>query len=153
MCIRDRSYTVSGYIKDIENGETLIGANVYLKTKAETGTATNNYGFYSLTLPKGQYTLVFSYLGFQDQEKQIDLIGNIKLDINLSAGVTLKELVVEENSSIDQVQNTSMGRVEMKTEDIKKFPALLGEVDVLKAVSYTHLKSFESYRKTLKLPI
>lgn len=132
--LSSQTYTISGYIKDIENGETLIGANVYLKTKPETGTATNNYGFYSLTLPKGQYLLVFSYLGFQDQEKQIDLNGNIKLDINLSAGVVLKELVVEENSSIDQVQNTSMGRVEMKTEDIKKLPALLGEVDVLKAL-------------------
>lgn len=129
-----QNYTVSGYVKDAENGETLLGANIYLKGKAETGTTTNNYGFYSLSLPAGNYTIVYSYLGFQDQEKDILLNENKKMDVNLGIGVTLKELVVEENSAVDQVQNTSMGRIEMKAEDIKKLPALLGEVDVLKTL-------------------
>ncbi len=132
--VHAQNFTISGYVKDAENGETLIGSNIYLKAKPETGTATNNYGFYSISLPEGNYDLVFSYLGFQDQIKHIELTKNIKLEINLNSGVLLKELVVEENSSIDQVQNTSMGRIEMKTEDIQKLPALFGEVDVLKAL-------------------
>ena len=65
---QDSQHTISGYIKDVENGETLIGANIYLKNKPGIGTTANNYGFYSLTLAEGEYTLVFSYLGFQDQE-------------------------------------------------------------------------------------
>ncbi len=131
---QDSQHTISGYIKDVENGETLIGANIYLKNKPGIGTTANNYGFYSLTLAEGEYTLVFSYLGFQDQEIAVKLVSDKKININLTSGVLLKELIVEENSSIDQVQNTSMGRIELSTENVKKIPALLGEVDVLKTL-------------------
>jgi hypothetical protein len=102
---QDSQHTISGYIKDVENGETLIGANIYLKNKPDIGTTANNYGFYSLTLAEGEYTLVFSYLGFQDQEIAVKLVSDKKININLTSGVLLKELIVEENSCIDQVQN------------------------------------------------
>ncbi len=131
---QSKSYTISGYIKDAENGETLIDAHVYLKNKTEVGAASNNYGFYSLTLPEGEYSIVFSYLGFEDQEFKIILNSDKKLNIDLISGVLLKELVVEDNKSIDQVQNTAMGRIELPTESIKKLPSLLGEVDILKVL-------------------
>lgn len=127
-------FVVSGYVKDAANGETLIGANISVKSHAELGTSTNNYGFFSLSLPAGDYTLISSYIGFQDKEIKISLNENQTLTIELNSGIVLQEVVIEENTSQENVENTSMGRIKLPTEDIKKLPALLGEVDVLKTL-------------------
>jgi hypothetical protein len=129
-----QNYTISGYIKDGSNGETLLGSNVYVKNDKNKNTASNHYGFYSISLPAGEYTLVYTYLGFQDYEKKVLLNADQKINVDLISGVLLKEVIVEANTSLDQVENTSMGRIELSTETIKKMPALLGEVDVLKAL-------------------
>ena len=77
-------HTISGTITDVETGEVLIGANVVAVT-LDTGTASNTYGFYSLTLPqRDSLTLVYSFLGFEPQIKKIYLSTNIALDIALS---------------------------------------------------------------------
>jgi len=128
------SFTISGYVTDMESGETLIGANVYLKENSGKGTLTNAYGFYSLTFPEGSYTLVFSYLGYQNQEFVIDLKQDQRVNIELSEGILMDEVVVTAEEEDSNVKSTEMGTVTLAVEKIKKLPALLGEVDILKAI-------------------
>jgi len=126
--------TISGYIKDKETIETLIGASVYLKEK-QVGTATNTYGFYSLTADTGKYTLVFSYAGYTTQEIPIHLTKNISMEMELQySSVEINEYTVNDERSNQNYESTKMGQIELKVEDIKKIPALLGEVDVLKTI-------------------
>src|SRR5690606_3460045 len=90
-----QSFTLSGIISDADNGETLIGATVYL-SKLGTGTTTNEYGFYSISLPAADSFLVeYSYVGFQNVTQKIFLTANQKLDIELGTGVQLEEVVVK----------------------------------------------------------
>ena len=126
--------TVKGYVRDASNGETLIGATVYLNGTTK-GTTTNEYGFYSLTVDPGTYTLVASYLGYEDQRKEVELLGNFTEDFELGeAGTQLMEVVVtaeEEDQNVSEVQ-MSVENLQMST--IERLPALLGEVDVLRSI-------------------
>ncbi len=126
--------TVKGYVRDAANGETLIGATLYLDGTAK-GTVTNEYGFYSLTVAPGTYTLVASYLGFGDQRRPVELLGNQTYDFSLGeAGSLLEEVIVtatEEDRNVSTVQ-MSVERLDMGT--IEKLPSLLGEVDVLRSI-------------------
>ncbi len=126
--------TLSGYVQDAATGETLIGANVYNKDNPSEGTSTNIYGFFSLSLPAGEYTFVFSYLGYTDQGKTVQLIDNQRLTINMSEGVLMQEVVVTAEEADENVVGTQMGTVELPVEDIKLLPALMGEVDILKTL-------------------
>lgn len=134
--VEAQRHTLSGYIKDNESGETLIGANVHLENDAADGTITNTYGFYSITLPEGQYRFVFTYLGYQGVTKEISLDTNITMNVDLVSGIEMKEVVVsaKKDEEDDNVQSTSMGRVSLPTEQIKVLPALLGEIDILKTI-------------------
>lgn len=126
--------TVKGYVRDASNGETLIGATVYLEETSK-GTVTNEYGFYSLTVSPGTYTLVASYLGFADQRQEAELLGNATYDFALGeSGKLLTEVIVtaeEEDRNVSTVQ-MSVERLDMTT--IEKLPSLLGEVDVLRSI-------------------
>ena len=130
------SYTVSGYIRDAATGETLISANIVDKKDVLTGTATNTYGFYSLTLPEGDYTLLASYLGYEDLELPVSVTASMELNIELSQGVLFEEVVIteEKQKARENVESTQMGMLELPMENIKKLPAIFGEVDVLKAL-------------------
>lgn len=134
LAAQQKTFTLSGYLRDSLSGETLPGANIYVRDKPQIGTSSNNYGFYSLSLPAGEYAVTFSYLGFEERIEIIRLFQDLKLDILFSPGVQLEELIVEENKSLEQVQSTDMGRVDLTTDQIKRMPALFGEVDVLKAL-------------------
>jgi hypothetical protein len=126
--------TISGYLKDKDTYETLIGASVYLK-ESQVGTSTNNYGFYSLTADTGKYTLVISYAGYKTIEMPIHLNKNLPLEINLEYNtVEINEYVIDDTRTNQNYESTKMGQIELKVEDIKKIPALLGEVDVLKTI-------------------
>ncbi len=129
-------HTISGYVKDSRTGETLIGANVFLENDATTGTVTNTYGFFSITLPEGPQLLVFSYLGYQSRIEPLILNANINLNIGMDKGIAMQEVVVSAagEEEDENVQSTSMGRVTLPMEQIKVLPALLGEVDVLKTL-------------------
>jgi len=128
-----QKYTISGYISDQENGEKLIAANV-LDQKSLAGTVTNNYGFFSLTLPKDSVTLSFSYIGYQPQEVKLYLDKDMSLEIDLSSSVSLNVVEVV-GEKLEKIQESSqMSRIEIPVEQIKKVPALLGEVDVLKTL-------------------
>ena len=128
------SVTVKGYVRDASNGETLIGATVQL-TGTTLGTVTNAYGFYSLTVARGDYVLRASYLGFAEQEASVSLYGNLTQDFALEeAGSVLQEVVVtaiEEDENVTDLQ-MSVERLDMNT--IEKLPSLLGEVDVIRSI-------------------
>jgi len=128
-----QKYTISGYISDQETGEQLIAANV-LEQKSAAGAITNTYGFFSLTLPRDSVILSFSYIGYEAQTIALllneDKIINIKLSPALSLATV--EIVGEKYQKIEET--SQMSRIEVPIEQIKKLPALLGEVDVLKTL-------------------
>lgn len=130
------TYTLSGYVLDESNGETLIGATVFDVNNMSNGAQTNAYGFYSLTLPEGQYKIAVRYLGYQDQVFEINLNKDLELKVELNDGIFMEEVVVsaDRDKEKENVQSTKMGTVELPVEQIKKLPALLGEVDVLKSI-------------------
>lgn len=127
-------FTVSGYVKDASNGEGLIGVSVYVK-ELGTGAATNPYGFYSLTLAKGSYTLVYTYVGYDKITRSVVADKPVKLDIELKESAReLAEVKVTATKEDDNVRSIEMSvnKVEMKT--IRQMPALLGEVDLIRSI-------------------
>jgi len=127
-------YTLSGFVRDSLTGETLIAANVVWKDSSGIGTNTNTYGYYSLSLAPGTYVMEFSYLGYQSREVEVNLRADVRLNLALLEGINLAEVVVAAESGDEALRNPRMGVVELPVEQIKKLPALMGEVDVLKAL-------------------
>ena len=133
--IAQNNFTISGYIKDASTGEEQIGATVYIK-ETHSGTATNSYGFYSISLPKGKYHLRFSFIGYETVEKEVDLNKDIQLYIELKPKETsLDEVVIKGDADNANVKSANMGVVKMNMKEIKKIPVLFGEQDVLKTLS------------------
>ncbi|MCH7536153.1 MAG: carboxypeptidase-like regulatory domain-containing protein, partial [Bacteroidetes bacterium] len=127
-------YTISGHISDNTSGEKLLGATIYIDTLGQ-GTVTNLYGFYSLTIPEGNYKIRYSFIGFQAIEKEIKLKQDLRMDINLDvSSKTLKEIVVRAEAEDRNVNSTEMSTIDLDIETIKAIPALLGEVDVIKSI-------------------
>lgn len=126
--------TISGYVRDANTGEELIGANVYLKDTFDKGTVTNVYGFYSLTLEKGDVRLVASYTGYTSIEIPFELTSDTSLIIELEQGYTMEEVVVSSKERDENISSATMGTVKLSVEEIKKLPAFFGEVDVLKTI-------------------
>lgn len=134
LIFAQNKYTLSGYIKDAATGEDLIGANVFVKTDVVIGTATNVYGFFSMTLPEGTYQVTFSYIGYENQVQTVVLNTDQRINISLKQGEVLQEVVIEDERSDANVQSTDMGTVELNIEQIKTIPVLFGEVDILKTI-------------------
>lgn len=127
--------TVSGYVKDASSGEGLIGASIFVK-ELKTGNATNTYGFFSLTLPLGQYTLVFSSSGFVKQERRIEVKANpqtLNLELVTSSS-ELAEVIVRARANDENVKGIEMSVNKVDIKTIRKIPALLGEVDLVRAI-------------------
>lgn len=126
-------FTISGTISDTGSNETLIGVNVYVP-ELKIGTTTNEYGFYSLTLPKGEHKVEISYVGFQTIIQDVSLSQNTKLTISLSENSEqLDEVVITEKSRAN-IRKPEMSVNKLSVETIKKMPVVLGEVDVLKSI-------------------
>lgn len=126
--------TLSGHVREAATGETFIGATVYLDEVA-TGTVTNAYGFYSITVAPGNYTLQVSYLGYATIRQQINLTANTSLDFRLEADAVQSqavELVGERREH--NVQANRMSNVQMDIKQVKSVPALFGEADVLRVM-------------------
>lgn len=132
---QQKRHALSGTIKDIITGETLLGANIIIK-EIKRGTTSNEYGFYSITLPDGKYTLQILYLGYISKEVEINLFKNHKLDIELTPSSNeLDEVVIESSfQTKSQVKSIQTGVAVIKSLEIKKMPALLGEPDVTRAL-------------------
>jgi len=127
-------YTVSGYVKEAGTGESLIGVNVYLSDR-KSGTSTNNYGFYSLTLPAADSVeLIISYVGFKTENVRVNLIKDIELNIELSASLLLDEVTVSADRIERESESVKMSTVKLQSAQIREVPSLLGEKDVLKVL-------------------
>ena len=128
------SYTISGEITELNTKESIIGASV-LASGTRQGTATNEYGFFSLTLPKGRYTIVISALGFKGINREIDLQGNLRLDLQLEEDTELlEEVVVSDDSERLEINQPQMSVNSLRSTTIKNIPVVLGEADVLRSL-------------------
>jgi hypothetical protein len=127
--------TVSGYIKDAGSGEALIGATCYVP-ELQTGVTSNQYGFYSLTLPAGTYKINFSYIGYETQTVQIELQKNRVLNIPMQEDIrNLNEVIVSGTRKNRNVESAEMSREKIPVTLVKKLPSFMGEVDVLKTIT------------------
>lgn len=127
-------FSLSGYISDGENGETLIGATVYIPSLKQ-GVTSNEYGFYSITLPSDTYNVEYSYLGFETIKRTIVLQENKTLSIELGGSAQqLEEVVVSSKAENGNISDLQMSSNSMDMSTLKKLPAFLGEVEVLRSI-------------------
>lgn len=127
-------FTLSGYVKDAKNGESLIGASV-VKAGTTTGAVANEYGFYSLTLPKGTHTIVVSYIGYENFSFIIDLDKNTTKNVEVKGeGTQLQEVEITAEAEDKNIKSTEMGTAKLDIKQINKIPALLGEVDIVRSI-------------------
>ncbi|HOZ30286.1 MAG TPA: TonB-dependent receptor [Bacteroidales bacterium] len=127
-------YTISGYIKDKENGETLIGANIY-QPETKVGATTNIYGFYSITLPEGKYKITYSYIGYEDFIAELDLSADLSFDAELvTAANIISEVVVSDKKSNENIVSNEMSLFRLDNKTIRQIPVFMGESDLIKAV-------------------
>jgi hypothetical protein len=129
------NFTISGKVTDQSNGETLFGTSIFLKG-TDIGAITNEYGFYSISAPRGSYTLVFSYMGFNEITKEVVLDQNMTLDVELVEFSTqLDEVEVtadEPERAVLRKPEMSVSKLNIKT--VKQMPVVLGEVDIIKSL-------------------
>jgi hypothetical protein len=129
-----KRYAVSGHVKDAESGEDLFGASI-LVVELNTGSIANEYGFYSVSLPKGSYTLRYSYTGYEPQVHKVTLDKDVVLDVTLKPEMeTLQEVEIKAARSDANVKAPEMSVVKMDVKTINRIPALMGEVDIIKAI-------------------
>lgn len=128
-------YTISGTVKDASSGEDLIGASVIVKEQPSLGVVTNVYGFYSLTLSEGDYTLVYQFIGLQSVEREITLAQNQKINLELKPNSEeLAEVVVSAEKEDRNVTKNEMSVAKVSMKEIENVPVLFGEKDVLKVI-------------------
>lgn len=129
-------FTLSGTIKDARSGEDLAGTTVRVKEQPTIGAAANAYGFFTLTLPAGTYTLEISFLGYQPQTQTVNLTQNVRLDVRLrEGGQQLQEVQVTAKASEATISRTQMGVETMDLKQINKVPVIFGEKDVIKTLT------------------
>ncbi len=129
---QDRKFTISGYVREEANGEAIIGATVSIKNPIK-GTATNTYGFFSLTAEEGQYELSVSYIGMESYTTSITLAKDTFLEVRLK-NKQLKEVVVTGDKANGNIDDAQMGTVRLEMKQVKQIPAFMGEVDILKTI-------------------
>jgi hypothetical protein len=129
-----QKYTISGYVKNAKDGEAMIGVVISVK-ETGYGVATNPYGFYSLTMPKGTYTVNYGFLGYETQQKTISLEGNQMINIQMTEkSDLLQEVEILAAKKNENITNMEMSMNKMDIREIKSMPALLGEVDVIRSI-------------------
>ena len=125
---------LSGYVKDKMTGEALIGATVYI-TDLKSGSVTNLYGFYSVSVDPGTYQFMFAYLGYQNREREITLDSDMTLSIDLEPITeSIEEVTVVSKKPDENVTTTQMGMEKLQSKTIKSVPVLMGEVDPIKVI-------------------
>ncbi len=127
--------TLSGYLKNKSNGEALIGATVYIP-QMKTGVITNSYGFYSISVPAGSYTVNFSFIGYQTQSPLVNLTTSKQLNLMLEEDTKqIDEVVVTGEKKNRNVENLQMSMEKVQVKMVKKLPSFMGEVDVMKSIT------------------
>jgi hypothetical protein len=131
---QSQNFTVSGTVKQKSSGETLIGASVVVVEKPNVGITTNEYGFYSLSLPKGNYTLRISYIGYRQELIPVKLESNITVSINLSDENSLQEVVISSKKDNGNLTKATMGTEVLNMKTAAKIPVVFGEKDLVKTI-------------------
>jgi hypothetical protein len=128
-------FTLSGTVRDSASGESLIGVSLRIP-EITTGINTNAYGFYSITLPAGDYTLLCNYLGRRSRSIPIHLSQNLKLDLEMAeSSTTLKNVEIKADPGDKNIRSGDMGKDHLEMDQIRSIPVLLGEVDILKTIT------------------
>lgn len=131
----DDKITISGYLRDLESGESLISANIYLYDKT-TGTISNDYGFYSFTVPKGVQRIYYSYLGYNMAIKELSLYQDTIVDVELDPRIQLNEIVITEKRIVPVPEPERAGVEILPLERLNSFLPVGGEPDVMR-LAYT----------------
>src|SRR5690606_27485067 len=127
-------YTLSGTITDGQSDETLLGVTLSIP-EAKINATTNQYGFYSVSLPEGTYTFELSYMGYMNYSEQINITGNTRKNIAMmTSNVELEAVEITGSSNIVNVRKPEMSVNRLSVSEIKKMPVVLGEVDVVKSI-------------------
>jgi hypothetical protein len=127
-------YTISGYVRDAASGENLIGINVFIHS-TNKGIATNNYGFYSISISEGNYKITASYPGYEVIDTSIDLKSNIVLNLKIKEkSVQMEEVVIKAKNEKEQITKSEMGLEVLNLKTIENIPLIFGENDVLKVL-------------------
>jgi hypothetical protein len=138
LAMAQQTYSVSGTVKDKKNGELLIGVSVKVSEDPTINVVANEYGFYSLSLPEGNYTIIISNPGYKDFEQQIKVDQNIKLDLPLlpaeAATKSIDEVVITGIKKDKNLTSAQMGAETLSIKNIEKLPVLFGEKDVMKTI-------------------
>ncbi len=124
---------ISGYVRETGSRELLPGVNIYVP-ELKTGTVTNNYGFYSLSLPSGTYRITYSFVGYQPVVKDIIVNKNLNIDIELTSSILLEDIVISAEKAERVSESNRMSTISMPVSQIRYVPALLGEKDVFKVL-------------------
>lgn len=128
-------YTISGYVKDENTGEELIGATIFIQDSHTSGTITNAYGFYSMSIPEGSYTITAQFPGYQPEPINIDLNKNQTLDFTLLGNISeLDEIIITTDYKNDNITKIHMGVEKITSKSIEKIPVFFGEKDILKTI-------------------
>ncbi|MAN59131.1 MAG: hypothetical protein CMC08_04765 [Flavobacteriaceae bacterium] len=134
MLFSQEKVTLSGTVTEAETGETLIGVNVLVPT-LNTGAISNEYGYYSITLPAGTYEVYYSSLGFSTQKKSVALSTNTSIDVAMQASTeSLDEIIVKADVEKLNIRKPEMSVNRLSANTIKKIPVVLGEKDVVRAI-------------------
>lgn len=129
----EEHFTVSGYLRDSKSGEALISASIYQKD-GKNGTFTNEYGFFSLSLPKGTHNLLLSYIGYQSKVESLVLEKDIQQNFYLAPqNITLDEITIK-SSSGGGVRERELGSLHLNVKEMNQLPVLFGEQDILKSI-------------------
>ncbi|PWN62733.1 TonB-dependent receptor [Chryseobacterium viscerum] len=138
LAMAQQAYSVSGTVKDKKNGELLIGVSVKVSEDPTINVVANEYGFYSLSLPEGKYTIIISNPGYKDFEQQITVDKNIKIDLPLiqqeEVSKAIDEVVISGIKKDKNLTSAQMGTETLSIKSIEKLPVLFGEKDVMKTI-------------------
>jgi len=128
-----QTITIRGYVTDQATGERLINATVYIPSKT-LGTITNSFGFYSISIPKGQYSITSSFVGYQPKVLDIQLTKDTIIDFKLSSSTDLEEVTVSGVKANSKLTSTQMSKVDVQMDKVRSLPGFLGEADVIKTI-------------------
>lgn len=131
--LAQNTFTISGFVKEQSSAEELIGANI-VSESPRIGVTTNSYGFYSLSLPEGKYTIRYSFIGYQDKLVEVSLNNSKRIDVGLEPYAQELSEVVLNADAMQKVRSIEMSVNKMDTKSIKELPAVLGEVDIIKSI-------------------
>ena len=132
--VAQQSFVLSGSVKDKQTGESLIKAVVRIQELPNAGIISNEYGFYSLTLPKGNYSVMVSQVGYETLVQKIKLDSSQAINFYLLTKNVLKEVVVESSRKNDNLTKAQMGTETINMSSISKVPVIFGEKDLLKTI-------------------